>query len=94
MVNTPLRSAWAFADEVLGILKPRGPRYLNVLVAGGAFPENPADPPIHQIGLSPEWPVISRAPLNPAVDDTVLASIERELRRATGEMVYEPEPKD
>jgi hypothetical protein len=32
---------------------------------------------------------VTRGPLDPGVTDTVIESIARELRRATGEMVYE-----
>ena len=92
-VNTPLRRAWACADELLKPLGARGARYLNVVVAGAAFPANPGDPPPPATGIfSPEWPVVSRGPLSVGVDEAVLGSLERELRRAAGETVYEPVP--
>lgn len=93
-VNKPVRAAWTAAEAILDGLAPQGPRYLEVVVAGGPFPPNgpgPASPRGYQ---PPPATVIGRGPLTPGVHETVLTSIERELRRATGEMAYEEAPAD
>lgn len=88
VVERPLKAAWACADELLGELQPQGPRYLEITVAGGAFPVGPA-----AVSLPgeprPNPPTIMRGPLAPGVDHDTLASIERELRRAAGEPAFE-----
>ena len=62
---------------------------------GGSFRPNPTPtpdtPPIDGTEVPPT--VVGRGPLPPGVNRTVLESIERELRRATGEMVYEEAPE-
>jgi hypothetical protein len=89
VVSGPLREAWTAADEMLDLLTPHGGRHLTIVVAGAMFPPNPAELP-HWDQPPSGLPVVARGPLSRGVSDIVLASIERELRRATGEVVYEP----
>jgi hypothetical protein len=85
MLDGPVRQAWQTADELLETLGPLGPRYLELAVAGGAFFPN-----VRVAGdREPAVTVIGRGPIAAGVDTTVLKSIERELRRATGQMAYE-----
>jgi hypothetical protein len=89
VVDGPLKQAWVAAEEILKLLAPRGGRYLHIQLAGGTLPPNRRDEP-QWGGRRPALPVVSQGPLDAGTDDTVLASIARELHRATGEMVYEP----
>jgi hypothetical protein len=86
IVKGPVRHAWMSADELLDELAPQGPRYLQVAMAGGSFPPNRTH---HPGEILPDPSTAARGPINRGVDEVVLASIERELRRATGEMAYE-----
>ncbi|MGA2455671.1 MAG: RNA-binding domain-containing protein [Solirubrobacteraceae bacterium] len=74
----PLRAAWSCAEEVLSMLGPAGPRYLHLIPADGRFPAIEHGPPS-----------IRRGPIG-GRDDAVLASIQREMQRATGEAAFEP----
>jgi len=89
IVDGPFREAWACAEEILSMLQPQGPRYLSVAIAGGSFDPNTRDLP--QWGQEGKPTVTARGPVDPGPNDLILASIERELRRAIGEMAYEPE---
>lgn len=88
VIEGPARQAWAGADDLLNALAARGARYLRVDIAGGSFPPNESN---RLRPLDPPRTVVGRGPLAPGVHGAVLASIERELRRATGEMAYEAE---
>ncbi len=90
MVDDAVRAAWAAAESILAALAPQGPHYLQLAVAGGKFPPNGSTSP--RIYETPPPTVVGRGPLAPGVDDTVLSGIERELRRATGEMADEEAP--
>jgi hypothetical protein len=83
IVKGPLVQAWKSAEEILSMLEPQGPRYLRALVAGGSFPANSV------IRGAPAPTTVSRGPVDPGFDATVLASIERELIRALGGTAYE-----
>ncbi len=76
----PVRQAWAATDEILGMLEPQGPRYLQLMVADGEFPPNTEGQVLTVVG---------RGPIDPGVDPTVLDSVQRELQRSIGEMAYE-----
>lgn len=90
VVGGPVRQAWALAEETLRTLGPQGPRHLQLVVAGGPFIDNP--PPYLMTGIDYTPPVIGRGPIAAGVQDDILASIERELRRTAGEMALEPDP--
>jgi hypothetical protein len=79
IVTSPVRQAWTAADQMLNGLASRGPRYLGLKVAGAMFPGSTA---------------IGHGPVSAGPDDLALGRIERELRRATGEMAYEPNPPE
>jgi hypothetical protein len=83
-----VREAWTVADDLLDALAAQGARYLQLDVAGGSFPRNEFDP---YNSLKPPGTVVRRGPLALGVSDTVLESVERELRRAGGQMAYEGE---
>jgi hypothetical protein len=87
----PVSQAWTAAEDLLIALGAQGARYLQLAVAGGSFRANPEV--VLRDGRPQEVPptVVGRGPLAPGVERTVLDSIERELRRATGEMAYEGE---
>lgn len=86
-IDGPIRQAWTAADELLGALGAQGARYLQLDVAGGGnFPPNEFDP---LFAMDPLRTVVGRGPLTAGVHETVLTSIERELRRAAGQMAYE-----
>ena len=75
-VNSPLAKAWRYAHETLTELGIGAPRYLNLRVG---------------IPLPPPFASVAReAVFGPSED--ALASIQRELRRASGEMIFEAEP--
>jgi schlafen family protein len=93
LVTGPVRVAWIAADEMLGLLEARGPRYVALTFAGGRFPPNSKDLP-QRATDRPKLPLASRGPLPPGVSEEMLGSLEREFRRALGEMVYEPDPPD
>jgi hypothetical protein len=80
--DSPVDQAWVAAEEVLGILQPQGPRYLQLMVAGGEFRPN-----IDAQGQV--LTVVGRGPIDPGVDPAVLDGMKRELQRATGQMAYE-----
>jgi hypothetical protein len=80
--ESPVDQAWAAAEEILGILESHGPRYLELMVAGGEFPPNTG-------GQGQVLTVVGRGPIDPGVDPAVLDSMKRELQRATGQMAYE-----
>jgi hypothetical protein len=91
LVAGPVRVAWTAADEILRSLEARGPRYIAVTFAGGRFPPNPMELP--QFGADrPKVPLAARGPLPAGISDEILGSLEREFRRALGEVVYEPDP--
>jgi hypothetical protein len=77
----PLRQAWQCLDEILTLLRPQGPRFIQLNMV---TPTGETDPR----SVLPAK-VVTRGPLSDRVDPTVLASVERELRRAMGEMAYE-----
>ena len=78
----PLREAWLCLEEILSMLGAQGPRYLSLFMAGPMFlPDRVTHMPPKNV---------QRGPLERDVNSTTLKSIERELRRATGEAVYEP----
>ena len=79
----PLREASHCLEEILSMLGPQGPRYMQLEIVGPRFHLDENVPP-------DETTTVTRGPVDPGVGDTVIASIARELRRATGEMVYEP----
>jgi hypothetical protein len=87
IVDQVLEAALASGDEVLDILAPSGPRYLYVIVMLGETPlvysGFPDTEPV------PEQLFVQRGPLEPGGRGDVLASIKRELERATGLMAYE-----
>ena len=84
LVRNQIKRAWACAEETLSMLEPAGERYLHVIVAGGDFPPNEA-------GARGEWPVLLRGgPLTGPTED-ILASMQRELERATGLFAFEQE---
>jgi len=89
VVDGPVRTAWMAADEILDMLAPQGSRHIAVVMAGAMFPPNPADQATWEQS-HPEHPLVGRGPIDRGVNDTIIASIARELRRATGEMAYEP----
>jgi hypothetical protein len=82
VVEGPVAEAWTAAEELLIGLGAQGSRYLQLTVAGGRFHPNTDWPPPTIVGYGP---------LFPGTNQTVIASIERELRRATREMAYEAE---
>lgn len=88
IVGGPVTEAWTAAEGLLVGLGAQGSRYLQVAIAGGSFRENPTVVSSPGPGEVPPT-VVGRGPLSPRVDRTILASIERELRRADGEMAYE-----
>jgi hypothetical protein len=92
LVAGPIRTAWIALEEMLRPLGAQEPHYVYLTIAGGSFPPNPRDLP--QRAERPKLPTLSRGPLAGQVTDEMLASVERELRRALGEMVYEPDPSD
>lgn len=80
IVRNPVAHAWRVAEDLLIGLGAQSARYLQLAVAGWSFPAN----------LAPLPPtVVGRGPLSPGVHDDVLDSIQRELRRAIGDMAYE-----
>jgi hypothetical protein len=85
IVEGPIREAWAVAEQILGGLAPQGPRYLQLALAGDRFPH-------HAAGVVPT--IVGRGPVGASVEESLLASVEREMRRATGEMAYEPDRRD
>lgn len=88
LMSGPVREAWTAAQAILGLLAPQGPRYLQLAVAGGQFPGNPVSV---ESGVYERPPTVAgRGPLPAGVHTSVLDSMERELRRATGEMAHEP----
>jgi hypothetical protein len=90
LVSGPIRSAWIALEEMLHPLGAQEPHYVQLKIAGGSFPPNPRD--LQQWGAErPKLPTLSRGPLAGQVTDELLASVARELRRALGEMVYEPD---
>jgi hypothetical protein len=82
IVRNALKPAWSAVDALLERLAPRGSRYLQLIVNQGAHARNSDQ---HRA----VYAHVVRGPLQSGVDAEVLASIERELRRATGEMAYE-----
>lgn len=90
IVEGPVSEAWTAAEDLLVGLGAQGGRYLQVAIAGGGFRPNPTMV-ISNVPQAGEVPptVVGRGPLSGSVDGTILASIERELRRADGEMAYE-----
>jgi hypothetical protein len=93
VVEHPVAAAWAVAEDLLVALGAQGSRYLQLAVAGASFRPNPNPQMVMNVptaALHPIPPtVVGRGPLSPGVNRTILDSIERELRRATGEMAYE-----
>jgi hypothetical protein len=75
-LGSPLGRAWRFGDGALTALGVHSPRYLHMIV-GAPFP--PA-----------ALPKIARGGVFGPTEDA-LASIERELRRASGEVIFEDE---
>ncbi len=77
--GSPLDRAWQFAHQILYDLGLHAPRYLHLIV-GAPFPPS-------------ELPRVARGGvLEPT--EYALASVERELRRAGGEMIFEAEPDE
>jgi Putative DNA-binding domain len=76
--------AWTTASKILAELGGYGPTHMELQIHGGAVligaPQGNPMPRI-QIG---------RGPLEFAPDERLFSSVERELRRSTGEFVYEP----
>jgi len=86
LVAQPLKQAWTCVEEVMRPLQPTGPRYLAIEAAGARFPHN-----AENLGGPLPRPAVERGPLASGLpDEDVLSSVERELRRARGEHVYEP----
>jgi hypothetical protein len=75
----PMERAWRYAHDTLVGLGLQGPCYLNVVV-GVPFPP-------------PTMAIVARGPVSGPTKDT-LTSIERELRRATGEPILEDESQE
>lgn len=91
LVDGPIRIAWTALEEILRPLGAKEPHYAYLTMAGGRFSPNPRELPQWE-SERPKLPIVSRGPLVGLVTDDTLASVERELRRAFGEMVYEPDP--
>jgi hypothetical protein len=83
MVGDQIRRAWSSADEVLNMLAPDGGRYLHIIAAGGEYAPNEDGPR--------EPPELARGPLTSGLSEPMLASIQRELERATGLFAFEEE---
>jgi hypothetical protein len=93
LVDGPIRVAWTALEEILRPLGAKDPHYAYLTIAGGRFPPDPCELP--QWGAErPKLPTVSRGLLAGLVADDMLASVERELRRALGEMVHEPKPSE
>ncbi len=89
IVDQVLRVALASGEEVLTMLAPSGPRYLHVItILGELSPVYSGFPGTERI---PDRLVVKRGALMPEGRANVLASIKRELERATGLMAYESE---
>lgn len=73
----PLEQAWRYAHETLLDLGLRGPSYLQMIV-GVPIP-------------LPDTAIVGRGPVFGPTEEA-MASIERELRRAVGEPIFEAEP--
>jgi hypothetical protein len=76
IVNEPLRAAWKLAERLLEAIGGVGPRYMHLIPVGGLFPS------AAQGELQP--PELRRGPLAAGVDDSLLASIKREMERSIG----------
>jgi hypothetical protein len=79
LVNGPLARAWQYAHDTLTSLGLNAPSYLCVIVG---VPFSP-----------PHRPLVARGGVSGQTEE-ILASIERELRRAGGEMIFEDEPQE
>jgi hypothetical protein len=76
-----VKRAWASADELVGALGAVGPRNLHLIAVGEAFPTD--------ANRRPVLPRVIRDGLANGTNESVLASISRELLRATGVIAYE-----
>jgi hypothetical protein len=71
---------WRLADQLVQQLGGFGDLYITVLVEGGRFPRRKETDTI----------VMRRGPVLPGVDDEHVASLDRELMRAVGNLAPEP----
>jgi hypothetical protein len=79
-----INSAWTTASKILAELGGYGPTHMELQIQGGAaLIGAPQGNPMPRIQ-------IGRGPLESAPDEALFSSVERELRRSTGEFVYEP----
>jgi hypothetical protein len=80
LIDARLRPAWQLADDLLQRLGGYGDVYVTLLVAGKRFLNRQDDEPV----------AIRRGPVAAGVDDTLVASVSREMMRAVGNAEYEP----
>ena len=78
-----INAAWTTAGHILGELGGYGPTHMELQVQGeDALIGGPRGNPMPRIR-------VGRGPLEAPLGEEMFASVERELRRASGEAVYE-----
>ncbi len=84
LVTDSMKDAWLAAGELLAALGGYGPTHMELRIEGGGALLGPKGAPMPRIRMG-------RGPLEAAPEERVFDGLERELRRATGEKVYEGE---
>ena len=82
IVKEMIEPAWHTALELLNSLGGYGPTYTEMRIEGGSSLYGPGDSKLPRI-------MMGRGPMDGMPSSEVMASVERELRRACGEHVYE-----
>jgi hypothetical protein len=86
LAQLDIKPAWIAAWELVDALGGYGPTYMELRVEGGQALKAVGGGQLATLSLG-------RGPLDTRPDDDQFASMERELRRWTGEAVYEVQPE-
>jgi hypothetical protein len=78
-----VKCAWSAAADLLTTLGGYGPTHMELRVNGGEALGGPGGASVPVFG-------IGRASISSRPDQAILEGVERELRRSTGERVFEP----
>lgn len=82
LASEQIKDAWIAASESLAALGGFGPTHMEIRIEGGTALLGPRGKPMPRIKMG-------RGPLEAPPGEEMFASVERELRRAVGEVVYE-----
>ncbi|HTR74178.1 MAG TPA: ATP-binding protein [Solirubrobacterales bacterium] len=86
LVATLIAPAWQAASDLVAAVGGYGPAFSEIRVEGRRTLRGRDGKPIREIRMN-------RGPHDLALDQKLISSVERELRRSVGQFVYEPNPR-